>query len=210
MQHYHATKELISHMQTTIAYYNQNATQFYNTTVSVDMTETLQKFTQTLPPQATHILDLGCGSGRDSLYFLNHGYQITAIDGSPELCKKAAKLISQPVICQRFEDINYGNQFDGIWACASLLHVQKSFLTTIFQNLTNALKPNGTIYASFKYGDFEGERAGRYFTDLTETTLASLIAPITNLELVQSFITADVRPGRQDERWLNVIMKRIS
>lgn len=197
-------------MQKTLTYYNKNATQFYNTTVTADMSETIEKFTATLPSHATRILDLGCGSGRDSLYFLNHGYQVTAIDGSPELCQKATTLIGQPVICQRFEDINYQNQFDGIWACASILHVEKSALTNIFQKLTNALKPNGTIYASFKYGDFEGERGGRYFTDLTETTFTALIAPITNLELVQSFITTDVRPGRQDERWLNVIVMRIA
>lgn len=196
-------------MQTTLTYYNKNATQFYNNTISADMSKTIKKFIQTLPLAATHILDLGCGSGRDSLNFLNQGYQVTAIDGSPELCKKATALIGQPVICQRFEDINYQNQFDGIWACASILHVQKSFLPDTFQKLTNALKPNGTMYVSFKYGDFEGDRGGRYFTDLTETSFASIIAPITNLRLIESFITTDVRPGRQDERWLNVIMKKV-
>ena len=196
-------------MNKTLAYYNTNATTFYTTTVSADMTEILAIFTKALPENATDILDLGCGSGRDSLYFLNHGYQVTSIDGSQELCKKASALTDHPVLCKRFEDIDYQGQFDGIWACASILHVPMKDQTTTFQRITNALKPNGIIYASFKYGDYEGDRSGRYFTDLTETSLASIVAPIPNLRVIQSFITTDVRPGRQDEKWLNVFLQKL-
>jgi hypothetical protein len=81
-------------------------------------------------------------------------------------------------------------------------------LTGIFKKITKALKPGGYLYASFKYGDFEGERNGRYFTDLTEERLAALIEPVAGLEIVETFVTGDVRDGRGGEKWLNVIGRK--
>jgi SAM-dependent methyltransferase len=188
----------------TLQYYNETAQTFVQGTIDADLRKLHRRFLRLLPIQA-HILDLGCGSGRDSKAFLVAGYQVTAIDGSVGCCRLAGDYIGQPVLCQTFAELDFDAAFDGVWACASLLHVPYAELTDIFRKVARALKPGGYLYASFKYGDFEGERNGRYFTDLTEERLAALIEPVAGLEIVETFVTGDVRDGRGGERWLNVI-----
>lgn len=191
----------------TLQYYNQSAQSFVQGTIDADLGKLQRRFLKLLPLQA-HILDLGCGSGRDAKAFLVAGYQITAIDGSEGCCRLAGDYIGQPVLCQTFDELDFDQAFDGIWACASLLHVPYAELTEIFRKVARALRPGGFLYASFKYGDFEGERNGRYFTDLDEERLAMLIAPVAGLEVVETFVTGDVRDGRGGEKWLNVIGRK--
>lgn len=192
----------------TLKYYNQTAQTFVQGTIDADLGKLHRRFLKLLPIQA-HILDLGCGSGRDAKAFLDAGYQVTAIDGSEGCCRLAGDYIGQPVLCQTFEELDFDQAFDGVWACASLLHVPYAELTDIFEKIARALRPGGTLYASFKYGDFEGERNGRYFTDLTEERLAAVIEPVAGLTVVETFVTGDVREGRGDERWLNVVGVKI-
>jgi SAM-dependent methyltransferase len=188
----------------TLQYYNETAQTFVQGTIDADLRKLHRRFLRLLPIQA-HILDLGCGSGRDSKAFLDAGYQVTAIDGSVGCCHLAGEYIGQPVLCQTFAELDFDQAFDGVWACASLLHVPYAELTDIFRKVARALRPGGYLYASFKYGDFEGERNGRYFTDLDEERLAALIEPVVGLEIVETFVTGDVRDGRGGEKWLNVI-----
>ncbi len=188
----------------TLQYYNQTAQTFVQGTIDADLSKLHRRFLKLLPIQA-HILDLGCGSGRDAKAFLDAGYQVTAMDGSEGCCKLAGDYIGQPVLCQTFEELDFDQAFDGVWACASLLHVPYAELTDIFRKVARALRPGGYLYASFKYGDFEGERNGRYFTDLDEERLAALIEPVVGLAVVETFITGDVRDSRGGEKWLNVI-----
>ena len=188
----------------TLQYYNQTAHTFVQGTIDADLSKLHRRFLKLLPIQA-HILDLGCGSGRDAKAFLDAGYQVTAMDGSEGCCKLAGDYIGQPVLCQTFEELDFDQAFDGVWACASLLHVPYAELTDIFRKVARALRPGGYLYASFKYGDFEGERNGRYFTDLDEERLAALIEPVVGLAVVETFITGDVRDSRGGEKWLNVI-----
>ena len=189
-------------MNTTIDFYNQNADAFISQTLSADMTGLYDPFLSRLCPDGS-ILDFGCGSGRDSKYFIEHGFQVDAIDGSAALCEKASNLIHQEVRCVSFLDYIPVKKYDGIWACASLLHSSKPDLEKIFNILSNSLKPTGLLYASFKYGEFEGIRNGRYFTDLKEDSLSQIIGSIKNLHLVETRITDDVRAGRESEKWLN-------
>ena len=114
------------------------------------------------------------------------------------------------MLCQTFAELDFDAAFDGVWACASLLHVPYAELTDIFGKVARALRPGGFLYASFKYGDFEGERNGRYFTDLDEERLAALIEPVAGLAIVETFITGDVRDGRRDEHWLNVVGMKVA
>ena len=184
-------------------YYNKNAETFFEGTVNADMTEHYAAFLQKLPQKA-HILDAGCGSGRDSLYFINQGYKVTAIDASEELCKLAEAYIGQQVLNLKFQDITFENTFDGIWACASLLHVPSDELEQVLGCLKRALKSEGILYASFKYGDFEGRRNERYFHDLTEEKAQRLFSGV-GLNIEKMWITKDVRPDHVDEMWLNII-----
>ncbi len=195
-------------MNKTINYYNENVDAFVENTVNADMSVQYALFEKYLQPDA-HILDLGCGSGRDTKYFLNKGYTVTAVDGSEELCKKATEITGTEVRNILFSELDYTNEFDGIWACSSLLHVPYNDLPEILNKVVTALKLNGVFYTSFKYGNYQGERNGRYFTDLTEESFQELIKDIPDIQIIDKTITGDVREGREDEKWLNVVLKKI-
>ena len=192
----------------TLQYYNQNAGSFVSGTVHADLTDTLNRFLSRLEPGAA-ILDFGCGSGRDIKYFLEHGYQVEAIDGSEELCKIASAYTGIPVRQMYFQDLDVREQYDGIWACSSLLHLSYGELDEVLYRIEKALKPQGILYMSFKHGVFEGERNGRYFLDFTEEKLEQLLKKHTSLQQLRNFLTEDVRPDRE-ERWLNLFLKKIN
>ena len=194
-------------MQPTLTYYNQNAIRFYTTTVSVEFTATQQRFLSYIPAPAA-ILDFGCGSGRDTKAFLDQGYHVEAIDGSEELCKLATQYTGIPVRHMLFQDLDAISKYDGIWACSSILHLPLPELNDVFHRMAAALKERGVIYTSFKYGTYEGERNGRYFTDMTEEKFSCFLQNIKELELEEQWVTSDVRPGRGDEKWLNIILRK--
>ena len=191
-------------MNDTNKYYQDNARRFYSATVDIDMSAIYQKFLP-LISRGGSILDAGCGSGRDSLHFKSQGYDTTAIDASAALCKLAGELLHQDVHCVRFEDIIWQNQFDGVWGCASLLHVSKQKLPSVMTCLAKSLKPGGVMYASFKYGDTERVKGGRAFTDMTEESFDELLKSVPELSLTESWVTADRRVD-SDQNWLNVIL----
>lgn len=191
-------------MSKTIDYYNTNSNAFYESTVESDMSAQYSMFEKRLYAGA-RILDCGCGSGRDSKYFLQQGYEVVAIDGSEEMCKLASELTGLEVRNILFQDIDYTNEFDGVWACASLLHVPKTELLDVMKKITKAMKDCGSLYVSFKYGEYEGERNGRFFTDLTDESFNKLISEIPELVIQEKSISTDVRPGR-DGSWLNTIL----
>lgn len=187
----------------TIQFYNENADEFYSSTIEVDMAPIYEKFTAMLDPGA-FVLDAGCGSGRDTLYFIENGYSCEAFDASSDLVNLAKKLTNADVKCSTFDKINYEDAFDAIWACASLLHVPSNELDSSLKNLSNLLKLNGVFYMSFKYGEFEGNRNGRYFTDMNEQKLSSYLESC-KLKIVESWKTSDLREGRETEEWLNIL-----
>lgn len=195
------------HSEATLAYYNKNAASFVESTQTVEFSEKQDKFLKLLPEHAT-ILDFGCGSGRDSKAFLERGYHVDAIDGSDKLCRIASEYIGQPVKQMLFQDLNEHEKYDGIWACSSILHLNHQELHKVLVLIQNALKQGGYLYTSFKYGTFEGMRNGRYFIDQTENTFDDLICDMEELKVVDYAITSDVRPGREEERWLNIILEK--
>ena len=190
----------------TIDYYNQYADDFAEATLYVDMESLYQPFLAELPESA-HILDVGCGSGRDTLAFKNKGYHVEAIDYSEELVKKATRLTGIPVKLQSFYEIDADQAYDGIWACASLLHCERSQLVEVIGKLISVLKPGGVLYMSFKYGNSDREKEGRQFTDLDEAQANDLLEQFDNVQQIQQWITVDQRPDRQ-EKWLNLLWKK--
>lgn len=193
-------------MSQTLNYYNQNATEFFNTTLNVDMESLYQAFIQYLPQDA-FILDLGCGSGRDTLAFKRKGYRVEALDYSKELVALASQQTGQQVRLESFYDLSDQSKFDGIWACASLLHCERNQLPNVTQRIFNALKPNGIGYMSFKYGNLDREKDSRSFTDLNEHQAQDLLSSLDGVLLLQQWITLDKRPDRTEE-WLNILIKK--
>ena len=194
-------------MNDTLSYYNQNADAFIEGTQNADMTEQYRRFLKYLSP-GCKLLDLGCGSGRDSVYFSSLGFRVTAMDGSEALCRRVKENHGIDVICIGFEDISFVAEFDAVWACASLLHVKKADMPGILMKVSGALKPGGILYASFKYGSTERVVNGRFFNDYTENDLDTLLTSENRLSLLEYWITEDVRPDRSGERWLNFAAKR--
>jgi len=196
------------YLPNSITYYNQNATEYCNNTLNVDMSKIYHSFLQHLPPRAL-ILDAGCGSGRDSLYFLNQGYRVVAFDGSSEMARRSSELTGLQVEHCTFEEFHSREQFDAIWACASLLHIEKEKLAGAIKHLTGYLKEGGIFYMSYKYGDRDYEKDGRHFSCFKEEEFKELIAGLDELEIVELYQTVDVRKDRPDEYWLNCLLKRV-
>lgn len=194
-------------MNQTLNYYNENAAAFCEGTLHADMSHLYGCFLQHVPAGGK-ILDLGCGSGRDSLAFLRKGYQVEAIDGSSELVRLASEFIGQPVRCMDFEELDYEEEFDGVWACASLLHVEKSRILSVLEKVYQSLKPGGVLYCCFKYGTEERISGQRFFNDYTEDTVKPLFTAENGWEILELFVTGDVREGREGEQWVNGVVRR--
>lgn len=191
----------------TLDYYNSMAKDFVSGTVDVVFTEIQDIFLEYIPV-GRKILDFGCGSGRDTKYFLNKGYDVDAIDGSEELCKIASEYAGVQVKQMLFEELDKVEVYDGIWACASILHVEKNQLSGIMKKIAIATKTGGVVYVSFKYGDFEGVRNGRFFTYLTEESFGEILGEVPELVVEKLWISADVRAERGEERWLNIVLRK--
>lgn len=191
----------------TIHYYDVNVESFFNSTVAIDFSATQTRFLEKLK-KGSHILDFGCGSGRDAKFFLEQGFQVTATDGSVELCRLAGRYVGIPIRHMLFQELDEQEVYEGIWACSSILHLPQVELRDVFHRMAAALKEEGVLYTSFKYGTDEGERNGRYFTDMTEDKFSVFFKGIEGLEVKEQWVTADVRPGRDDEKWLNIILRK--
>lgn len=190
-----------------IEYYNINAESFIAGTQNADMSLWRDKF-ESYVADGGRILDAGCGSGRDSKAFLQHGYSVVAFDASREMRKAAARFIGQEVWQMKFDEISFDEEFDGIWACASLLHVSYDELPDILQKLRKALVPGGMIYVSFKYGEGSMTKGERTFSNFTEASVTELLKD-AHFEVKECGITSDVREGRADEKWINAIARKI-
>lgn len=191
----------------TLDYYNRNAQLFSDGTLNVDFSDVQDKFLSYFPTGSL-ILDFGCGSGRDTLYFLNKGMKVDAIDGSEALCKIASQNTGIIVKHMLFQELNEKDKYDGIWACASILHLPKEELKDVLRKMILSIKSGGYIYISFKYGDTEGYRAERYFSNFTENSFKEFITDFPLVTVIDQKVTCDVRLGRENEKWLNLIMQK--
>lgn len=193
----------------TIDYYNINAEEFIRRTVNSEMSGCQKKFLELLK-SGSRILDAGCGSGRDSKFFLEQGLKVDAIDASEKMCQAASEYIGQTVSCLSFEKLDVRERYDGIWACASLLHLEKEELPAILKKFYNALKPEGILYASFKYGTEEEWRLGRFFSDYQLGELEQIFLKDGLFQMVELFETEDEREDYKNKPWMNIIVRKQS
>lgn len=193
----------------TLEYYNNNAKIYCEQTLISNLQENYDRFLKHLP-QGAYILDFGCGSGRDSKYFIVNGYKVKAMDGSKEMCKLASKYINQEVVCRKFEELNDINTYDGIWACSSILHVEKENLLSVLSKMINALKVNGVIYTSFKIGTAYEIKEGKYYNYLTKNEMIEILNKISkNVKLIDYFETfPSTKRTLKNTVWGNFIIKK--
>jgi SAM-dependent methyltransferase len=187
-------------------FYEQNAAAYAERTLALDMEPLYGSFLDLLPAGG-HILDAGCGSGRDAREFKRRGYVVTAIDASPAMARVAAEVIGQPVEVLRFEDMAYTEVFDGIWASASLLHVPRARIDEMFRRFSRALRPGGVWYMSFKKGEGERLDCGRFFNDYDEWSLGELLRRHHDLEVMRLWRTGSLEPGGEERTWVNALVR---
>lgn len=188
----------------TLDFYDDNAEEYSAKTFVTDLAPLRERFARILPAGGS-ILDLGCGSGRDSLAFMRAGFEVTAVDGSPKMCAIAERNTGLDVRRTLFEDIHYRDEFDGVWACSSLLHLPSDGLSYVFGLIGRSLKRNGAFFTCFKKGTFEGFRPdGRYYTDLEPDRLRSILVS-SDFEILDLW-------GEEDRSsevvWLNTLCRK--
>ncbi len=195
-------------MSNNIKYYNKNFDKYIKESINADMSLLYNEFEKYLKKNAS-ILDLGCGSGRDSLYFSNKGFNVTSLDGSIKMIDYLKSKLKNEIVFSVFEEYKTEKKFDGIWACASLLHVKKENMKDIILKYIDLLSINGIFFMSFKLRNKDFEKDGRVFTCFSEDSFKILLSEFLNIEIIKIIVTNDVRRNRENEKWISVIIKRI-
>ena len=195
-------------MSDSVAWYEANARLFFDRSVDAAMLDQQRRFAALLPAGG-HVLDAGCGAGRDARVFREWGFAVTATEAAPSLAALARIHAEVEVQVVTFDQMAWIEAFDGVWACASLLHVRRGDLPDTLRRLRRALVSGGAWFMSFKYGAEERESGGRWFTDLDEPGAARLLAEVGGLELVELQVSHDVRPDRAKDRWLSILCRRV-
>lgn len=189
---------------TTVEFYNRNAAQFVETTRNVAMKPLYKSFLQCLQPGAK-ILDAGCGSGRDTAAFLKRGYQVSAFDASEKMCELASQYTGIHVQKLRLEDFHHQECYNGIWACASLLHLPVESQHKVVDEFLKALSPNGVLYASWKYGSETYSQDGRFFCDMTPVTLREFFEKHPDINILKLWETPDFQKRKN---WVNILVQK--
>ena len=188
-----------------VDYYNSNSESFIKDTRNIDMKKNYEVFLANVPDRGL-ILDAGCGSGRDSLIFQKLGYRVDAFDGSSSMVSEAKKLTGLNIELSTFEDFEFNRFYNGIWACASLLHVRRVNLVSILTRLSEGLISGGVLYSSFKYGNNERLNGERYFNDINEHVLKAYVDTVPDISVMQTWVTGNRRTNDNDEKWLNSLL----
>ena len=191
----------------TIEYYEKNASTFIESTINADVSELYRSFEEFLTP-GCRILDLGCGSGRDSKYFVEKGYDVVALDPSPSMCAQTRSLAHIPVHEMKAEVMQFSNEFDGVWACASLLHVPRDMQENVLHRIADALKDEGILYASWKYGTQDRISEGKKYCDMTDSLIYEIVKKVSEFHIAKIWITQDVRNKYNTQKWLNILLHK--
>ena len=196
------------YIQDNLKYYNENYKSYENDKHKIiNFEQIYQPFLQNLK-QDSLILDFGCGTGRDILYFLNAGYKVEGIDGSKKMCMIAEKNTGLKIKCLNFLDFSENNKYDGIWACASLVHLNHQDLINTIRKISQSLKKGGYFYTTFKYGTFEGIRNGRYFIDMTEERFKMILKNFTDLTLIYTYYNESYVENQHNKEWINFVLQK--
>ncbi len=188
-------------------YYNKNASDMIENTLKLDLQPIYEKFEKFLKP-GSKVLDVGFGSGRDSLHFEAKGYEVVSIDFAEEVYYRGKNLLNTEVLLVDVRDMRYQNEFAGIWASAVFLHFTNEEIINVLERCASALKNDGVMYISFKYGESALIRHGRFFNDFDEKKFDKLMNNITSFEVNEIWKTQDARSNHNSQYWLNIILTK--
>lgn len=194
-------------MNTTIEYFDQNAERCFADAFTITERTNQDHFLSYIRPGGT-ILDYGCGSGRDAAYFRARGFEVVPTDGSREMCRLASEYLGMPVRVLEFNELDDEDCFDGVYASASVMHLEYERLLEAFPKMARALHEGGILYVSFKYGETDGYLGKRYYTNMTEDRLARTLERFPQLAVVEQGIFGNEHPGQPDFRWLYAYLRR--
>ena len=194
-------------INTTIEYFNEKAEKCFKDAFTITERTNQDHFLGYLKPGA-RILDFGCGSGRDTAYFREKGFTADAADGSSEMCRLASEYLQTPVACMEFNELDAEDLYDGIWASASIMHLEYEKLKEVFPKMIRALKKNGILYVNFKYGDKDGFLGKRYYTYMTEERFQDLLKDFPQLTAVETGTFGNEHPDQPDFRWLYAYLRK--
>lgn len=187
-------------------FYEERADEYFRRTVSADLSHLYDRFLPHLPAGG-RILDVGCGSGRDLRVFTQRGFRALGIDSSRALVELARSYSGAECVVERIEEITYEHQFDGVWACASLLHLPRSAIEDALTRIQRALLPGGVLFASVQEGEGEHVSAdGRLYTFYEESEFLRLVKE-AGLGVLEAWISQDAleKESKRPIRWLNVL-----
>ena len=190
-----------------IKYYDDHAEEFFQNTYMVDMHDLYEPFLKLLPKNA-RILDVGCGSGRDSQQFLKLGYDVVPFDGSRKMVKLGNNLLGIEILHLRYEDIDFDTEFNGIWACASFVHISGDELQKILSKMERALTEGGILSTSLKNGVGTQIVDGRIFYYHSKDSFSEILSTVPRLRILDLWETSDARCDKKNEKWLNVLLKK--
>ena len=190
--------------ETTLSWYKENAPLYAEETKNSLVYDALGEFLSRVEEKG-RILDLGCGSGRDSFFFLQRGFSVDSLDGSEDMKREADRLFGINVRLSDFLSLDEYEEYDGVWAQASILHLEEENLRKALFLISRSLKNGGVFYSSFRKGDEDGYEGGRWYTNMTESRFSSLLP--SNLHIEKVWEGKDVRPG-VNKTWLSIISRK--
>jgi predicted TPR repeat methyltransferase len=190
-----------------IDYYNKYAANVFEESVGLDTGEPIREFLSFLDEGDT-ILDLGCGSGRDSLSFYEQGYDVTPLDGAEGMCRLAQIHTGLDVLQMTYEEMEFDGAFDGVWAYNSLIHIPKPELPGIFKRVAKALEEDGIFFLSMRLGDSDGFRGERYFNAFSERELRSLLEQDGYFKVEKEWVSNDIRANHPNTKWIHILARK--
>lgn len=205
------------HTQTTIATYDKTAKEYIVKVQKYAPEEEREMFASMVKPGGK-ILDAGCGSGRDANHFASQGFTVTGIDLSDNLLSYAKEHADPNASFLKMDlrAINLTISFDGIWACASLLHLKRDECVTVLRNFQHMLRPGGVLFLLMKEGTGEQlvtsgtiEGDTRFFTYYMSDEIRGLLEGV-GLKMIDQYTwdQNDRDAERPHEVWISTFAKK--
>ena len=194
----------------TIQSYNKFAKNYVDSTFDTILQYQLTQFTSFL--KGGKVLDAGAGSGRDSIYLKEEGFTVSAIDISSEIAKEAKKKTKVNIKEMDLRKLDFKDKsFDGIWCCASFIHIPKKDTEKTLKEFNRVLKEQGVLYLGLREGTSEGlepstnlSREEVFISYYTQNEIESLIKE-TDFDIITSYIEQD----NEGNSWINLFARKV-